>query len=723
MPFCQKHTTRRHFLRTAAVGLAAPTLMAGPVLGNEERSAASARLTVRIIGVGKEEFATADRQRLFRNVKDFGAVGDGVADDTTAIQRAINHNQGDRGPKAGGHVFLPSGTYKITRRLTLWSQTYFMGDPLDPPTLLLPANTPDFQDPEHPNALIATWNGYNCDPEDPWFYQVPMPISAHDKGDPKFASSNNLFRVALGNFKIVIEPGNPGAVGMYTRLAQQTQLVNITVKSSDAKYGIWGNANFFKNLVIEGGQVGLFGSGASVWTFRNLTIRNTEGPAIQWQGLWNACVVNLLVEDCGSAMSLHTYGSLVFVNTTIRRTREPAIQFASPDLNRTSYVFSNLVCDDVAEIIAGRLPGEPQGTVRIPTYVMGDCRVGLPTEDAALLHERWAAEARKRPDGVLDDVNLAGIFAAEPPTPVLPPVDLAHPGNVVRHGAKGDGETDDTAAIQRAIDSSETVFLPIGRYVVTDTLHLKANTRLIGEHVGLCSLTVPKDTASFADPNVPKPVVSTPDVADSTVALQDFGIFSQAPGSVAILWRCGGRAYIGNVHPNIGHTHLHFTGHGGGVIECMWAAVGGTQYGLYAEDCAGPAWFYGLGCEHQLKVPYYLKNCRGFTLLCPQTETSPVDMVIDGCDRIVTLGKISGNWRGMWCSAEIRNSTNILMAGTTLCRTLYFLRDNPAATPPGTAVDIPELTVYGDPHPSRRWSVLGLYYRGDFQNETCQGDV
>ena len=44
------------------------------------------------------------------NVKDFGAVGDGVTDDTAAIQAAIN---------AGLNVFLPSGTYKTTSKLTI----------------------------------------------------------------------------------------------------------------------------------------------------------------------------------------------------------------------------------------------------------------------------------------------------------------------------------------------------------------------------------------------------------------------------------------------------------------------------------------------------------------------------------------------------------------------------------------------------------------------------
>lgn len=44
------------------------------------------------------------------NVLDFGAVGDGVADDTAAIQAAINAS-------VGHVVFVPSGTYKLTSML------------------------------------------------------------------------------------------------------------------------------------------------------------------------------------------------------------------------------------------------------------------------------------------------------------------------------------------------------------------------------------------------------------------------------------------------------------------------------------------------------------------------------------------------------------------------------------------------------------------------------
>ena len=55
------------------------------------------------------------------NVKDFGAVGDGVADDTAAIQAAI-----DAIAAMGGQIVLPSGNYKISSSLNISSQNVFV---------------------------------------------------------------------------------------------------------------------------------------------------------------------------------------------------------------------------------------------------------------------------------------------------------------------------------------------------------------------------------------------------------------------------------------------------------------------------------------------------------------------------------------------------------------------------------------------------------------------
>jgi hypothetical protein len=53
------------------------------------------------------------------SVKDFGAVGDGVADDTAAIQAAITYAASTINGAAGMEVFLPTGTYLISSRIAL----------------------------------------------------------------------------------------------------------------------------------------------------------------------------------------------------------------------------------------------------------------------------------------------------------------------------------------------------------------------------------------------------------------------------------------------------------------------------------------------------------------------------------------------------------------------------------------------------------------------------
>ena len=53
------------------------------------------------------------------SVKDFGAVGNGVADDTVAIQNAV---------ATGGAIYFPTGTYKITSQITLISNLEIYGD-------------------------------------------------------------------------------------------------------------------------------------------------------------------------------------------------------------------------------------------------------------------------------------------------------------------------------------------------------------------------------------------------------------------------------------------------------------------------------------------------------------------------------------------------------------------------------------------------------------------
>lgn len=88
-------------------------------------------------GSGAVATTVQDKLRESVSVKDFGAVGDGVADDTDAIQAAIdflnpntwsasfNYQQG------GGTVYLPKGVYRITAPLKLAPFVTLEGDGRD----------------------------------------------------------------------------------------------------------------------------------------------------------------------------------------------------------------------------------------------------------------------------------------------------------------------------------------------------------------------------------------------------------------------------------------------------------------------------------------------------------------------------------------------------------------------------------------------------------------
>jgi hypothetical protein len=58
---------------------------------------------------------------LLINVKDFGAVGDGVADDTTAINDAITN------AAVGAQVYFPPGNYKITTDIEISKKVWISG--------------------------------------------------------------------------------------------------------------------------------------------------------------------------------------------------------------------------------------------------------------------------------------------------------------------------------------------------------------------------------------------------------------------------------------------------------------------------------------------------------------------------------------------------------------------------------------------------------------------
>jgi glucan 1,3-beta-glucosidase len=107
-----------------------------------------------------------DAYKVFRNVKDYGAKGDGSTDDTEAINKAVA--DGDRcgegcdsSTTTPAIVYFPAGTYAVSAPIIQYYYTQFVGDINNLPTLKATANFEGMAvidaDPYIPGGDGANW--------------------------------------------------------------------------------------------------------------------------------------------------------------------------------------------------------------------------------------------------------------------------------------------------------------------------------------------------------------------------------------------------------------------------------------------------------------------------------------------------------------------------------------------------------------------------------------
>src|SRR5262249_43353547 len=75
-------------------------------------------LALRPDGAQANGGAGAEQRAGFKNVKEFGARGDGKSDDTAAIQAAVNHAEAPYSAANRGTIFFPPGLYRISAPIT-----------------------------------------------------------------------------------------------------------------------------------------------------------------------------------------------------------------------------------------------------------------------------------------------------------------------------------------------------------------------------------------------------------------------------------------------------------------------------------------------------------------------------------------------------------------------------------------------------------------------------
>jgi sugar lactone lactonase YvrE len=253
----------------------------------------------------------------------------------------------------------------------------------------------------------------------------------------------------------------------------------------------------------------------------------------------------------------------------------------------------------------------------------------------------------------------------------LPPV--SEWANVRSLGAKGDSRTDDTAALQRAIDSHRVLYFPTGFYMVSSTLKLKPDTVLIGLHPAATQLVIPDNEPGHAGVGSVVPIIDTPKGGHNIVA--GLGLFTGRvnPRAGAVVWRSGEDSLMDDVKimggggtPTAhGKPLFSLNAHSGDPVAdnrwdaqypSVWVMDGGggtfadnwmpdtfAQAGFYVTDTNTPGHVYELSNEHHVRNEIVLDNVQNWEFLAPQTEQE----VAEGINEV---------------SLEIRNSSNLLFA-------------------------------------------------------------
>ena len=165
-----------------------------------------------------------------------------------------------------------------------------------------------------------------------------------------------------------------------------------------------------------------------------------------------------------------------------------------------------------------------------------------PTASARFHHGLFVrgSDSTGRIDEQYDAEPLAAAPAPLPPAlPALPPMEQWV--NVRTLGVKGDGKTDDTKALQAAIDGTRVLYFPSGTYVVRDTIALKPDTALIALHPATTRIDLADRVEAFAGVGEPKALLQAPQGGRTIVS--GLGVFPGAtnPRATAVLWMAGPR--------------------------------------------------------------------------------------------------------------------------------------------------------------------------------------
>lgn len=371
------------------------------------------------------------------NVKDFGAKGDGRTDDTAAIQAALNaHPNGKR------IVYLPNGTYLVSRRLTWavgtpgneYKRTTLQGQSQRGVIIQLKDRAAGFTNWKRPQAVIFTG---------------PAPAQ-------RFGNSIRNLTVDTGR-------NNPGAIGIQFNASNQGSIRHVTIRSGDGQGFAGLDMDFtdeigpllVKGLLVQGFQYGIkTGYTVNSQTFEDITLQNQSR-----YGFWNySQVINIRRLTSNNAVTAIYNGVGGKAHMTLIDSSLVGLGAASNQValkNGATLLVRGLTTSGYrAAIESGNTTVT---TPNVSEFVSSPAISQFPSSTQTL-----NLPIRETPEVAWDDPNT---------TPWA---------NVQAFGAIANDDKDDTAAIQAAIDSGRTtVYFPVGNYNLKKTVLIRNNVRRI----------------------------------------------------------------------------------------------------------------------------------------------------------------------------------------------------------------------------------------------------
>jgi len=401
----------------------------------------------------------------------YNVVPNDEGDDTAAIQRAITDHL-----HTGRTLYFPDGVYRISKPLVwqdadgLWRPRLVLhGESREGTVLKLIDASSAFTDADTPMAMINTG-------------------SVQQEGDSPAGGGNKAFGNYIRNLTIDTGKNNRGAVGIEWANANFGAIENVTIRSGD-EHGVAGitmkriipGPGLIQHVTIDGFDVGIDTADIQY----GLTVEHVA-------------VTNQRTAGVRTSMNLLHVNDLTSINEC------PAV----------------VVTDraGVLTIINSKLTGGAADATAIKSVGAVFAR--------DLTIEGYGQRIEARDDSVLTD-NPA--LLPVQPTPNFHEPDLSQ-WQVV--GPRREGEADDTAAIQRAIDSGKrVVWLRNDRvYFISDTIVIRGNVKQLlgfGTEINLGGAKEP-----FSNRDTPRPLFRIDPTEHEQVFIEDVFVNAQYPGEV-----------------------------------------------------------------------------------------------------------------------------------------------------------------------------------------------